>query len=342
MRTLSERDAAALLSVTTELAALEDVEPFPAHFMRLLGDVVGAWNASYSELDRRRELIVGGHWWTDGESGTAAAGERGPDDFWRLWRDHPVCGHWERTNDWTPALKVSDFETQPELRRTEIWDMWYRDLGVTDSLAAGLTPAGAVTRTFLFARTGGEFVERDRLVLELLMPYLQRRFDRVHAAGEAADALASLEEAGDEPRHVVLCSSRGTIEFASPEARRLLAHYVRCANGSLPEPALSAVRRRPVYVERDGRRLTLRAAEVGGLLVLLLGEEDTRLDRLTPRQRAVLDRVAQGETDAQIATALGIARQTVTKHLEHIFQRLGVHTRTAAALLAPAGPRDEA
>ncbi len=56
-----------------------------------------------------------------------------------------------------------------------------------------------------------------------------------------------------------------------------------------------------------------------------------RLDRLTPRQRTILERIARGETDAQIAAAIGIAAATVNKHLEQIYRRLGVHTRTAAA-----------
>ena len=48
----------------------------------------------------------------------------------------------------------------------------------------------------------------------------------------------------------------------------------------------------------------------------------------------ILDPVTRGDTDAQIAGALGIARSTVNKHLEQIYRRLGVHTRTAAAAVA--------
>jgi DNA-binding NarL/FixJ family response regulator len=171
-------------------------------------------------------------------------------------------------------------------------------------------------------------------VLDLLQPHLQQRLDRVQAAAEAAEALASLEEPqSDDPRHIVLCTGDGVIEYASPQSRRLLETYVRCAAGRVPEHVLAALRRggQPIVLERDGQRLTLRAVPSAGLLVLLLGEEDMRLDRLTPRQRTILERLAEGETDAQIATAIGIAAATVNKHLEQIYQRLGVHTRTAAA-----------
>ncbi len=52
---------------------------------------------------------------------------------------------------------------------------------------------------------------------------------------------------------------------------------------------------------------------------------------LTPRELQVLRLVADGRTDGQIATALGIRPRTVSKHLEHVYGKLGVQSRTAAA-----------
>ena len=59
----------------------------------------------------------------------------------------------------------------------------------------------------------------------------------------------------------------------------------------------------------------------------------TMLDRLTPRQHEILEQVAAGQTNAQIALTLDLSAGTVRKHLEHILQRLNVHTRTTAAVL---------
>jgi DNA-binding CsgD family transcriptional regulator len=56
--------------------------------------------------------------------------------------------------------------------------------------------------------------------------------------------------------------------------------------------------------------------------------------RLSRRKREVLFRVAQGKTNAETGGILGVSRFTVRKHLEHIYQKLGVQTRTAAAALA--------
>jgi DNA-binding CsgD family transcriptional regulator len=46
-----------------------------------------------------------------------------------------------------------------------------------------------------------------------------------------------------------------------------------------------------------------------------------------------LKAAAAGETNAQIAARLWISHHTVRKHLEHVFDKLGVHTRTEAAAL---------
>ena len=58
-----------------------------------------------------------------------------------------------------------------------------------------------------------------------------------------------------------------------------------------------------------------------------------RLLRLTPRERVVLARAAAGETNTVIAQALFVSPGTVRKHLEHIYDKLEVRTRTGAAAI---------
>jgi DNA-binding CsgD family transcriptional regulator len=58
----------------------------------------------------------------------------------------------------------------------------------------------------------------------------------------------------------------------------------------------------------------------------------TLLDNLTSREHEVLARIASGHTNAQIARTLDISVGTVRKHVEHILYRLGVPSRTAAAV----------
>jgi DNA-binding CsgD family transcriptional regulator len=56
--------------------------------------------------------------------------------------------------------------------------------------------------------------------------------------------------------------------------------------------------------------------------------------RLTPRQNDLLHLVAAGHTNTQIARRLGISECTVRTHLENIYERLGVSSRTAAVTRA--------
>ena len=58
-----------------------------------------------------------------------------------------------------------------------------------------------------------------------------------------------------------------------------------------------------------------------------------RLPRLSPRERVVLARAAAGETNTTIAHALFVSPGTVRKHLEHIYDKLEVRTRTQAAAI---------
>ena len=55
---------------------------------------------------------------------------------------------------------------------------------------------------------------------------------------------------------------------------------------------------------------------------------------LTVRESEVLVWIARGKANRDIGEILGLSARTVNKHLEHIFEKLGVETRTAAANLA--------
>jgi DNA-binding CsgD family transcriptional regulator len=53
---------------------------------------------------------------------------------------------------------------------------------------------------------------------------------------------------------------------------------------------------------------------------------------LTDREAEVLGLVAEGRTNGEIATALSISPGTVKKHLDHIYEKLGVRSRTEAVV----------
>ncbi|MDH6627945.1 DNA-binding NarL/FixJ family response regulator [Streptomyces sp. LBL] len=63
-------------------------------------------------------------------------------------------------------------------------------------------------------------------------------------------------------------------------------------------------------------------------------EARTRIGGLTPRETDVLARLAQGDSNAEIAAALGMRESTVKAHVSRILSALGSGNRVQAALLA--------
>jgi len=112
---------------------------------------------------------------------------------------------------------------------------------------------------------------------------------------------------------------------------------------SLARPNKGAAVRSSTAIERNGEQLVLHLVTDKRERIRLLRLEKQRpafsprsLERLglSRRETEVLFWLAQGKTNAGIGTTLGLSRFTVRTHLEHIYQKLGVQTRTAAAALA--------
>jgi DNA-binding CsgD family transcriptional regulator len=115
---------------------------------------------------------------------------------------------------------------------------------------------------------------------------------------------------------------------------------------AVPFPADGAEDRRLLLFRPDGRDFTERER----LLLTMLRPHLVQLHRdherrragvpdLTARQLQLLRLVADGHTNTQIAHRLFVAEGTVRKHLENIYQRLGVSSRTAAVTAAFPGRR---
>jgi len=65
-------------------------------------------------------------------------------------------------------------------------------------------------------------------------------------------------------------------------------------------------------------------------------------ERLTERQREIVERVALGHSNEQIATGLGLSANTVRNHLARVFARLGSSNRADLVRLAVLRPEHEA
>ena len=144
---------------------------------------------------------------------------------------------------------------------------------------------------------------------------------------------------------VVFVDTRGRIAWRSPQAA-LWLHALEdpVAPGLLPaslEPALAPGAAIAIGTA-TGMRLSVRnlgAAALGETMLLFAIQREGPAARLadaalTPRETEVLSWLAKGKTNRDIGEILGTSPRTVNKHLEHIFEKLGVETRAAAAALA--------
>jgi len=340
---LRQSDLEAALDFLREAEAVTGPEPFPSELLDRLRELVPCDFVTYNELDQVEERNL----FYDTCSNSRAAGDdrenSGADIFWRVKDQHPVCSRHARALDFS-ALKISDFLSTRQLHRLELYSDFLRPWGIEHQLVVGLPATLQHTKCFLFHSQRRDFDERDRAVLEVLRPH----FPPLYAAA-AARRVAAAIAVGDMPGELMVFSPSGAIDFETDGARQLLARYFHDQNtgrlpdavdawlrqqasrlnghGSLPRPA------EPFAIRRDRPRLVIR--RLGH--TLLLSEEPPPL---THRERQILDLLAEGWSNAEIASTLWIAPTTVRKHLENIYAKLGVHTRTAAvAATRPNGER---
>jgi DNA-binding NarL/FixJ family response regulator len=194
-----------------------------------------------------------------------------------------------------------------------------------------------------FAAGGVDYVRKPVHAPEVLA--------RLGAHVRNARAVRTAREALDIGGHgVLVIDARGRAAWHSPKAQRWMAEFFAnalpdaCASwlGSSGDDARSAeVRQRSLP---DGRTLLARRLGKPALgdtmwLLNLQSAGDAAASRLasaalTPREAEVLSWVAKGKTNRDVGDILGMSPRTVNKHLEHVFEKLGVETRAAAAALA--------
>ena len=164
-----------------------------------------------------------------------------------------------------------------------------------------------------------------------------------------ARAVRLAREAIDVGGHgVLVIDAQARVAWRSPQAAAWLRElFPSCAEG-LPADWLAWLSAgesaQHTTVGANGQALVLRNLGPVGLgeqMLLLQRRAEpsaaaTRLSTasLTPREAEVLSWVAKGKTNRDVGDILGMSPRTVNKHLEHVFEKLGVETRAAAASLA--------
>lgn len=304
---------------------------------------------SYNEIDP-----VNGHSANWVAPATVATDEQ--NSAWEAhMAEHPVLRHYLATRDGR-SLRISDFISERQFKATGLYREHYVPLQCDQVLAMFLDVPAPGAIGIGVHRSRCPFSDREQLILELLRPHLRQAHRNARAFSALRSRLDGLvAQLGD----IVRIDRHGRIVFATGDAVEHVETYLGHERepGHLPAeldawrleqlsklPVLTHDASRcitPFVREAHGQRLVVRViVEDEGCLLLVeqqrLGLDAKTLDwlGLTRREREILSLVAGGSSSAEVAESLGLSPRTVEKHLEHIYTKLRVTSRTEAVAVA--------
>jgi DNA-binding CsgD family transcriptional regulator len=354
MERLKGRDLRQLLEFSRGLLALRNAEAFREYLLHNLRAIASNEFSSYGEIDPTRPPGEMGQTWIE------PIGLNPPEyTEWsqKLFSEEPTWLHFKKAGTSGP-LTHSDFYSERQYRDTEHYAL-YNELGgpIRDMIVALQAHPSGLLLNFGAAR-GKRYSDRDRLMFAAIAPHVFQASLNLKAfsdlSGEVHQLQSAIETVG---RAVVIVSQDFRVTYASDRAALWMEEYFGDYSGNaLPERVDSWLRRQlakaltvddvgtpteALKVRGPAGFIVTRLASLPNAWLLLLEREGCQLDSrtlqtlpITRREAEVLAYIANGKTNPEIATILGISRLTVKKHLEHIFQALSVETRTAAAAVA--------
>ena len=273
--------------------------------------------------------------------------------FNRYFHSHPLVRYHAAHQD-GGAHRISDSLPTRAFRRTPLYGEYYQRIGIAHAIAVPLHVDDRTLVSFVLNRTHRDFNDRERADLDIVRTPLALAYRHVTLLADARRTIARyrqwVETEGWAEVNVrkgfkiLAASRRGCALLAAvcPGARprvggalpTAIEDWLRCAargsrafaSSRLPEGA-------PVVALHAMR------GAMGKWLLYLREDADAcrreTLDNelpLTPREHEILHWVASGKSDAQVASIVGASVRTVQKHLEHVYAKLGVESRTAAAM----------
>ena len=162
----------------------------------------------------------------------------------------------------------------------------------------------------------------DLILLDAMMPGLDgfETCQRIKADPDTADIPVLFMTALTDSEHVVKGFAAGGIDYVTKpinteEVLARVASHLRTAR--ILQTARAASQAQPLTLN-DGPAHAMLSARF----------------QHTEREVEVLRWVACGKTNRDIGDILGLSPRTVNKHLEHVYIKLGVETRTAATSVA--------
>jgi len=352
MERLRTQDLRTLLDFLARLTGVPNALTLDQRVMRSLPTLVPSDLTVWSEMDPGQGQF---RWAHDVDHFEFSGISR---IFERNMRQHPLVTHFRRTGDGR-AFKLSDFITRRNLRRQPFYDEICRPLGCEHEIAFWLGEPSQPVTAFALHRARRDFSERERLLLNVARAHVLEIRRTLIEVARAKDELVALHhgmEALDQG--FVLLTRDWRVVHATRQALAWFAEYFPGAapsghlpglvrdwlqrethrqdrNGHVPAPPA------PLVIERNCTQLLVRFCADPPHPLLLLQERSrgtapVALEALgiSRREAETLTWVIEGKTNWEIGTILGISPRTVQTHLDRIYRKLGVDTRTAAVAYA--------
>lgn len=267
--------------------------------------------------------------------------------------DHP-CFDGIAAKRLEDVVKVSDFMTLERFKRSTIYNEFFRHLGTDRQIVAPLHISRELMITCSLCRPVKDFARRDCSAMTLLAPHLTAAFRHAKFIRRLKSESDQLQNALELARLAVLTlDGELNPQIVTPTAAALFRKFFDRDAVSLPADLKDYVRHhrrvftddefylppKPFEIQRHNARLVVRLNFQSSSRTVILFLEEIPVSPnpnysnsgLTGREREVLFWVGRGKTDGEIGTILKISARTVQKHMENIFNKLGVETRTAAA-----------
>ncbi len=350
---LGARDLRGVLDVARALSEVADPDEFDSAVLAQVAGLVTADVLSLNDVDpaagRVRYVMLPEDF---------PLPPQGEETFLRTMQSHPLAAYAARTGDGS-AHKVSDFLSVAQWHATPIYREFYRPIGVEHQIAIALpAPRPLLVAIAISRAPGPDFDERDRAVLDLVRPFLAQSWRNARERVMLRSLLGSVSGASTGDGTGVLLVT-DPLQELTPGALTVLYRYFgrpallsplppRVHNWILTQrlnlsdsedPKLS----RPLTATVERRRITLRylpATRWHDEVILLRETHEHEATAqltaagLSPRETEVVQLVATGATNAQIAALLHVAPSTVKRHLDHVYAKLGVRNRVQAAAAA--------
>jgi len=352
MERLTQRDLSALLEFLQSNYAARDLPDFRAHVITALPRLVRSEVTGYNEVDTQK--------WQDEYIVSPLERLDFPDSF-QLFNqhihEHPIINRLAQTQE-PVVLKFSDLVTHRQFSRTGLYHEFFRRLGTRDQIAVTLR-IGKRALVGIALNRYRDYTERERLLLTTVRPHLVQAYENACAISRMKEDLQIAHRSLEQVNAMVIpLRAGGRAVSIHPYAQKLLEKYFDSSRRAdvLPAAIGEWVRKsqvlaaqlevvHPLVVNRGGARLVVHRMTQNGQTLLVLNEQAAQTRQaprseallaagLSPREAEVLSWVAQGRTNSEIGQILRLSARTVQKHLEHIFQKFGVESRTAAAARA--------